>query len=111
MQELGGQLGSWAVLWRATLSISERERLTGIDYSKLVLSRRGMRRLSVAGGSQLGEEQQQCLCLLVLFLAAVPERAFRCSASHLVHRRLTTRPRVQYSVPGGHGTPGVDLLH
>lgn len=31
MQELGGA-GLWAVLWRATLSISERERLTGIDY-------------------------------------------------------------------------------
>lgn len=31
MQELG-EAGLWAVLWRATLSISERERLTGIDY-------------------------------------------------------------------------------
>lgn len=42
-----------------------RERLTCID-SKLVLSRRSMRRLKVAGGSQLGE--QRCLCLLVSLL-------------------------------------------
>lgn len=53
-----GGAGRWAVLWRPTLSISERERLSGIG-SKLVLSRRRVRRLDVAGGSQLGEQQQQ----------------------------------------------------
>lgn len=54
------------VLWLLTASISERGRLAHID-SKLVSSRRGVRAVDVAGGSQLGETgEQQCLCCVVL---------------------------------------------
>lgn len=65
-KEVGGRRwevgGGRAVLWLLTASISERGRLAHID-SKLVSSRRGVRALDVAGGSQLGETgEQQCLC-------------------------------------------------
>lgn len=64
-----------------------------------------MRGLEVAGGSQLGE--QQCLCLLVSLLPSVRFVALRPSRT----LQTTTPFRVQYSVPGDHGTPGVDGLH
>lgn len=74
------------VLWLLTASISERGRLAHID-SKLVSSRRGVRAVDVAGGSQLGETgEQQCLFCVVLCLLVpsplVPEDAFRCSVGN-----------------------------
>lgn len=53
-------MGSWALGGLvAGDPLDKRAREAHLaSNSKLVLSRRGMRRLSVAGGSQLGEQQQ-----------------------------------------------------
>lgn len=72
----GGVGGGRAVLWLLTASISERGRFTHID-SKLVSSRRGVRALDVAGGSQLGETGEQQLFVLCL-LVAVAVGSRRC---------------------------------
>lgn len=82
----------------------------------------------MAGGSQLGERQRQRQQCNKCFVFAVirgrpPHRRCRRCVSLLLHPACTLQTRyltayslplmaaLQYSVPRGHGTPGVDLLH